>query len=571
MRILLVNPPYRVYSTSKTQLFVPRNLLVLASCLLETGFPEDELKIYDMPIEAASLDMLKECVRDFDPDLVGLGIHAAPFIPDASHCVEAIKQAKPWVKIVSGGMLPTNFKERVFELIPGIDAVFSDDAEGSFVQLIQSLQQGESFPDGQVLVSQNTNRKKEINYPLPAYHLIPLDKYRVYYADGETFEEEFAPHLEMMRGCPFPCNFCGVSRDLRLRPIDSIVEEMLFLAEQGFRKLYFTDETFTLIPKRTEELCRRIIQTGEHFRWRCVTRSDSICKNPHLVPLMQKAGCYEVGIGIEVGSQEMLEKLDKNTTLDNQQRATELLQDHGINVNALLVTCSPHETPRDLRRTLEFVALELSPTYSQVFIFHPVPSTVYFDASTDFGLSVQVNELNDWYKWDHTGEPVSDTQHLSRSDIIKYYLLFNHALPTIMNSQEDPELLDRILSNAFPRRHKDVVFQWEGKHAYFYNPDFPEEVLDGNLYKNAIRLIPFRQDEFPAYDGDEPLETISDRLYYEVMLRSNGDFTVQEISDAVGSLFDLDARLAESIVDEILDRFTALSMIHDLEQMSQPA
>ena len=153
MKILLVNALHKVYYTTKTQLFLPRNLAILGACLIEAGIDEKDISILYLPIEIqsrknipeelASIDdffeLLIEKVKMFNPDVVGIGIHAAPFIPDVSDCVNAIRKTKSDVIITTGGIIPSIFKQKIFEIIPEIDVAFEGDAEKSFVQFIQSL------------------------------------------------------------------------------------------------------------------------------------------------------------------------------------------------------------------------------------------------------------------------------------------------------------------------------------------------------------------------------------------------------------------------------------------------
>jgi len=556
-------------------------LAILGACLIEAGIDEKDISILDLPIEIQSrknipeelasiddsIELLIEKVKMFNPDVVGIGIHAAPFIPDVSDCVNAIRKTKSDVIITTGGIIPSIFKQKIFEIIPEIDVAFEGDAEKSFVQFIQSIDSSKKNYSKHTIVPSLSGSSKKLKYPLPAYHLLSLDLYRKYYATAGEFEEQFAPHLEVMRGCPYQCNFCGVERNVRIREIEDVIKEIDFLSNLGYKKLYFCDETFTLYADITEKLCKAIIDHNYDISWRCVTRSDSINKHPELVKLMKEAGCYEIGLGIEVGSQEMLDKIKKGLKIDNQIEATRLLQKNGIGVNALVILCNPQEKHSDIRRTFEFVANQLKPTTSQVFIFHPVPSTPYFDSGSTFGIDTHVNTIQDWYKWDHTGEPVSGTPNFSREDMLKYYFAYNHAFHTVIDSEPDHEYLERILNpqNIFPRRKLDVVFQWNGKEAFFYNPSYPEGIYDGNIYLNSRKLSALTNDLFPDYKGEKPLEEISDKLFYEVLLHCNGDLSIREIAEIITLLIPVISDEASKIVNEVLRRFEMLNLIYRLD------
>ena len=111
----------------------------------------------------------------------------------------------------------------------------------------------------------------------------------------------------------------------------------------------------------------------------------------------------------------------------------------------------------------------------------------------------------------------------------------------------------------------DVVFQWNGKEAFFYNPSYPEGIYDGNIYLNSRKLSALTNDLFPDYKGEKPLEEISDKLFYEVLLHCNGDLSIREIVEIITLLVPVISDEASKIVNEVLHRFEMLNLIYRLD------
>src|SRR5262249_17505136 len=157
--------------------------------------------------------------------------------------------------------------------------------------------------------------------------------------------------------------------------------------------------------------------------------------------VMARAGCEEIGCGVEVGSDEVLRQLRKGATTHQAVHAFSLLRAHGIRGNALTIIANWDEDHAHIRRTFEFFARYLKPGRCATFGFHPVPGTQYFEHPEAFGLRFDTRNVDEWYKWDHIGEPVCETQFLSRDDIARYYMLFNRAFSTIVDEEPDLELI----------------------------------------------------------------------------------------------------------------------------------
>jgi radical SAM superfamily enzyme YgiQ (UPF0313 family) len=554
MKTLLVHQPFR-FDIHRACLpnIIPRNLLVLASCLRAKGV---DVKIHDMQIDHLHPKSIIGAMDQYQPDLVGISIHAAPYIPATKVCCETIKAAYPDVPIVVGGIFTSSYKEQIFKVIPEIDIVVLNEAEDTIGDLADALRKGR--PLDSVLGIIYKNRRGEFvttlprlmlgdlkNIPMPAYDLIDLARYR-----SSGF---LPPSIEAQRGCSYSCKFCGVhfpnrGNTVRYRDPQNVVEEIRFLHDKyGFSNVFFSDDTFTLNRKFVTQICEAMIEQGLHrkVKWTCYTRADRTDRE--IAKLMASAGCYSVAMGVETGSHRDTESINKGESVNDYMRGIAICKEVGIQVHSLIIFGFPEVTHRDIPMAAKFL-LEAKPTISQFFIFHPVPGTEFFEEPEKHGLYYRFDKLEDWYKMDFIEEPLCDTPHLTKEEIIKYFISYNLAFHCYESPGEDFDLQQRLLRDAIPRKKKDVVLMRTGKTALYSSPTLPEGFVYADLYRNTRQL---------------------DEMQYEVLLRSNGDFTIEEIADRMQRLFDYDHEDALTYVVNALHRFEMLELIHVLPALAE--
>jgi radical SAM superfamily enzyme YgiQ (UPF0313 family) len=153
-------------------------------------------------------------------------------------------------------------------------------------------------------------------------------------------------------------------------------ELLLITRSYPHNVIYFEDDTFTMKKKRTLDLCNRIIQTGLDIKWKCDTRAD--CISDDLVKLMKKAGCTCIKIGVESGSQRILNLINKKVTKDVLLNASRIVKSNGIPLTIYLMTGFPDETNDDLKETIKF-AHEIDANYFSLSIAAPYYGTKIYD------------------------------------------------------------------------------------------------------------------------------------------------------------------------------------------------
>ena len=188
-----------------------------------------------------------------------------------------------------------------------------------------------------------------------------LDAYA--FADPSLFpatdpaESNFWLPFQTRRGCPLGCNYCSTASVegnlIRRRSPDAVAKALVRWAEAGFKRFFFVDNTFNLPPEYAKTLCSRISETGLDITWRCILYPGKV--DLSLVKEMARAGCKEVSLGFESGSNRVLQTMNKRFTTEDIRRASRMLADHGIGQMGFLLLGSPNETKETVEESLSFV------------------------------------------------------------------------------------------------------------------------------------------------------------------------------------------------------------------------
>ncbi len=187
--------------------------------------------------------------------------------------------------------------------------------------------------------------------------------------------------LTLTKGCPFECVFC--SRTLRVScgkvtrhfsPEES-VKRIRRVIDDGHNFIRFLDDDWH-DKDFIKSLCRALIAEDMDFRWMAQVRADSL--DLRTLRLMKRAGCECLNIGVESGSEPVLERLKKGETLKDIRKAFSLCKKLGIYTVAYFMIGNPDESEEDLEKSFELIQ-ELKPTMLQVAYFTPYPGSPFFD------------------------------------------------------------------------------------------------------------------------------------------------------------------------------------------------
>ncbi len=410
MKVLLVSPPHS--SAVESVLggaSPPLGLAYVASSLEEDGH---EVRIVDSRAMGYGLSQIKREISSFYPDVVGLTA-TTPAIYSAYKVADVAKQVSRDTKVVLGGSHASFMAEDVLRECPSIDFVVRGEGEETVRELLRSIEDpkkvlGITYRERGVIKS-TPNRlliKSLDDLPVPAYHLLPMDRYR---ADGIRYGV-----LLTSRGCPFSCIFCCSSRLMgkvwRGHSEERVLHELTLLRDRyGVKEVEFLDDTFTLNKKRAKRICEEIVRNRLDVSWSCSSRADLL--DEELANALKNAGCHTVYIGAESGVQETLNFLKKGVSLGQIARAVEVAKRACLNVVASFIIGIPGETREKIRATIEF-AKKLKPTFVQFTLLTPFPGTEIYEYAEKRGLLLTKN----WLKYT-TLDPVMKIRGLSSREL----------------------------------------------------------------------------------------------------------------------------------------------------------
>lgn len=217
--------------------------------------------------------------------------------------------------------------------------------------------------------------------PFPARDLIDIERYRNVW---KSVHGTFSLNAVASRGCPFRCNWCAkpiYGNSFHARPADSVAAEMQQLKESfGAEHLWFADDIFALKPRWALELAECVSQRGAALPFKIQSRVDLMV--PEIAGALRRAGCTEVWLGVESGSQAVLDAMDKGTRVEDVVAAAENLHREGIRACFFLQFGYPGETWADIQETIRLVRLT-QPDDIGVSVAYPLPGTKFYERVRD--------------------------------------------------------------------------------------------------------------------------------------------------------------------------------------------
>ncbi len=231
-------------------------------------------------------------------------------------------------------------------------------------------------------------------FPFPAWDLLDAERYRAAWRQAHG---RFSLNLVTTRGCPFHCNWCAKpiwGRRYAMRSPGNVAEEMALVKRAlAPDHVWFADDIFGLQPRWVAELAREVAARNALIPFTIQSRADLM--TPVAVEGLARAGCVEVWLGAESGSQKILDAMDKGTRVNQIVDATRRLQDAGIRACWFLQFGYPGETFEDVLATVGLVR-DVLPDDVGVSVSYPLPGTRFFEmVQAELGEKTHWQDSND--------------------------------------------------------------------------------------------------------------------------------------------------------------------------------
>ncbi|MDR2699233.1 MAG: B12-binding domain-containing radical SAM protein [Nitrososphaerota archaeon] len=412
-KVILVNPP-PLQGVFHHHPYLPMGLAYLAAVLEEKG---NQVTVLDCIAEGIDQNQLKQKLATFNPDVIGIS-SMTPMVLSTLMAVRGAKEVCPSAAVVLGGPHATFMDKELLAAEPAVDVIVRGEGEVTFAELTQRIVNGVGLNSAygityrhQDQIVQNPSRDFIQNLddlPFPAYKNFPLEKYRL-------FGKLFFPVITS-RGCPFQCNFCTTSRILgrqyRVRSPQNIGHELeLLKREYGADSFTFYDDTLTLDKKRLYDICDEIKSRKLNIPWDCQTRADKVSEE--MFAKMKNTNCQQVFFGVESGCQNVLNAVNKRTTVEQNESAIKMAKKSGLFVAISIIIGYPGETAEMRKETFDFIR-RVEPDDVYLCIATPYPGTELRKEVEQLGYKMSP----DWSRYDTT-IPVFENPLLSDEEAMR--------------------------------------------------------------------------------------------------------------------------------------------------------
>lgn len=373
MRVAFLKPPIGGILGLEMLTFVePLGPICVAACLERDGH---DCCVIDLRIDGEEPGLA--ALAAFAPDVVGLQCNFTTERFRTIRLAERVRRDLPDAFVVVGGHDAS--RDPTWFAHPEVDAVAIGDGEEVMPPLVDALARG-ADPAGVAglmlpgrlsprFTGPAPGRSELDSLPLPARHLIA--RYAPHYYIN--FRKPLAL-METARGCPFKCNFCSVWKfhesTFREKSPERVVAELAAIEAPN---VFVTDDIFWLDVRRGEELARQIKAAGIRKYFTVQTRTDIICKFPHLIEMWKDCGNLAIFLGVEAVTDQGLDRVNKKNTAANNERAIAILRELGVGFTPNFIV-DPAWDREDFARLREWISANVA--YNAGFsVLTPLPGT----------------------------------------------------------------------------------------------------------------------------------------------------------------------------------------------------
>ncbi|MBN1639775.1 MAG: B12-binding domain-containing radical SAM protein [Anaerolineae bacterium] len=373
----------------------PLGILSLAAVLLER-MPEVEVEVIDPTFAQHPLDMMRTRIVAGDYDLVGISVMTA-MLNDALDVSRAARTAPSRPLVVWGGPHPTVLPEASLAY-DDVDLIALGEAEETFYELVAAGGDPEGIDglwykrEGQIVRNAPRMPIHDLGaLPHPARQLVDMERYaRAWYSLTAASPELRGTSVIASRGCPYSCTYCQPTLDklfgprLRRRPVPHLLDELRELRERyDLDAFMLEDDTFIAHNGWAMAFAEGLRASGLDYQWGCNVRADLVVRSPHLMAEMARSGLVQVNMGIESGTQRILDDVyNKGITVEEVREAVAICKGLGLRVGGYFMLGAPTETLREVLHTIGYAA-RLPIDEAAFNVTTPLPGTVLWERTRD--------------------------------------------------------------------------------------------------------------------------------------------------------------------------------------------
>lgn len=402
MNILLVSMP-TPYNPSRVQPVPPMALLSIAAVLIQHNHT---VEIVDMdmvetdvpPDNNKKIQAVCEKIKRSKYDIVGINCLVSSQFPISRALSDATKSISSDIVVMLGGMHATLFAKEILTNCSSFDYIILGEGESQTIDIINALENnGKKIKPGRGIAWRGASNDVHVNeraplmdlalLPRPAWHLINIDDYRGDYSKWYNPKHNnitvVAP-IYTSRSCPLTCTFCSafhmMGKGLRLRKMDSIIDEIDFLYHE-YNINYFSifDDNFTLNRDHVLNFCAAIRARKLNIQFDSSSGFNLAALDEYTVGALAEAGCVHFPMPIESGDDNIRQKIiKKNLPREKIFEIAALAKKNDMLTTGMFIIGFPEETQESLENTKHMIE-ELELDKYHVYTLIPFPGTKIFN------------------------------------------------------------------------------------------------------------------------------------------------------------------------------------------------
>lgn len=412
-KLLLINPPFK----NKYMRYFPLGLGYLAGTCSNADI---DVECLDLNVDDLTMDQLVQKINADGYYVVGLGGFSVQLKSTLEIC-DIIKTNCPDTTVVVGGVQVYGSDDFILHN-SGADIVCIGESELILPELTRQVYQKKDFSNipsikykrnGTIIDNGGFSIVNDLDdISFPKYDAFEMEKYIKHHYNMESGLRTV--DFIFSRGCPYKCAYCINSKKpvkVRYRSVDNIVSEIRLLKKDyQINDLACTDELFTINKKKALEICEAL--KTEDITWRTSVRADGI--DDELLMAMNKAGCRQVVVGFESGSDKILQSMNKKVTVKKYHDTIKLLRKYDINFYPNFMIGMPGETEETINETEKFCIdndLIFGPSYVT-----PFPGTILYDnIKNDIDFKEYLTQL---YELNYVKKPIINLTSMKTETLV---------------------------------------------------------------------------------------------------------------------------------------------------------
>jgi anaerobic magnesium-protoporphyrin IX monomethyl ester cyclase len=321
-----------------------------------------KVMIIDARIEGLDPEGAFNKMQDFKPDIVGVSLCSHLSTTWTIPFLQMVKKWKEDIHITLGNHFASLFPEKALTQMAEADSVVIGEGEITFLELITRIAGKQNWKTISSLAWKDSHGQVSVNQRrpfIPDINILPPPKRSLLKNEGENCELV----VEGSRGCAFHCSFCTIGPfyglqegiALRQKSAKSIFSEIKRICDQypKLRRVRFVDPEFFIGkegPSRIEKLAELICAHLPNLQFCVESRASSIVNNVNLLKKLKLAGLARVNMGIESGSQKILDKMKKGTKVEDSIIATTILRELDIDYTYGFMMVTPWSVEEDIEQ-----------------------------------------------------------------------------------------------------------------------------------------------------------------------------------------------------------------------------